>query len=50
MGILGLRPARVWVIETDAEEAVHRQFRKLAKTKGGFVHENSLRACVMEVY
>ncbi len=27
---------------TNAVEAVHRQFRKLTKTKGGFANENSL--------
>jgi putative transposase len=27
---------------TNAEEAVHRQFRKLTKTKGGFASENAL--------
>jgi putative transposase len=27
---------------TNAIEAVHRQFRKLTKTKGGFPNENSL--------
>ncbi len=27
---------------TNAVEAVHRQFRKLAKTKGDFPNENSL--------
>lgn len=30
------------VYTTKAVEAVHRQFRKLAKTKGGFANENSL--------
>jgi putative transposase len=27
---------------TNAVEAVHRQFRKLTKTKGGFASENAL--------
>lgn len=30
------------VYTTNAVEAVHRQFRKLTKTKGGFANENSL--------
>jgi len=30
------------VKDIDAVEAVHRQFRKLTKTKGGFANENSL--------
>lgn len=30
------------VYTTNAIEAVHRQFRKLTKTKGGFSNENSL--------
>ena len=30
------------IYTTNAVEAVHRQFRKLTKTKGGFVNENSL--------
>ena len=34
-----LRPA---IYTTNAVEAVHRQFRKLTKTKGGFANENSL--------
>jgi transposase-like protein len=29
-------------LSTNAVEAVHRQFRKLTKTKGGFANENSL--------
>jgi len=30
------------IYATNAVEAVHRQFRKLTKTKGGFPNENSL--------
>jgi len=30
------------IYATNAVEAVHRQFRKLTKTKGGFANENSL--------
>jgi transposase-like protein len=30
------------IYTTNAIEAVHRQFRKLAKTKGAFPNENSL--------
>ena len=30
------------IYTTNAVEAVHRQFRKLTKTKGGFSSENSL--------
>lgn len=30
------------IYTTNANEAVHRQFRKLTKTKGGFPNENSL--------
>jgi transposase-like protein len=30
------------IYTTNAIEAVHRQFRKLTKTKGGFTNENSL--------
>ena len=30
------------IYTTNAIEAVHRQFRKLTKTKGGFPNENSL--------
>jgi len=30
------------IYTTNAVEAVHRQFRKLTKTKGGFANENSL--------
>ena len=30
------------IYTTNAVEAVHRQFRKLTKTKGGFTNENSL--------
>ena len=43
------------IYTTNAIEAVHRQFRKLTKTKGGFPNENSLAAvcwdieCVKEV-
>lgn len=33
---------RTAIYTTNAVEAVHRQFRKLTKTKGGFVNENSL--------
>lgn len=30
------------IYTTNAVEAMHRQFRKLTKTKGGFANENSL--------
>ena len=30
------------IYTTNAVEAVHRQFRKLTKIKGGFANENSL--------
>ncbi|WP_417595180.1 transposase [Oceanospirillum sp.] len=30
------------IYTTNAVEAVHRQFRKLTKTKGGFANENAL--------
>ena len=30
------------IYTTNSIEAVHRQFRKLTKTKGGFPNENSL--------
>ncbi len=33
---------RTAIYTTNAIEAVHRQFRKLTKTKGGFANENSL--------
>lgn len=33
---------RKTIYTTNALEAVHRQFRKLTKTKGGFPNENSL--------
>ena len=33
---------RTAIYTTNAELAVHRQFRKLTKTKGGFANENSL--------
>ena len=33
---------RTPIYTTHAVEAVHRQFRKLTKTKGGFANENSL--------
>lgn len=33
---------RTAIYTTNAVEAVHRQFRKLTKTKGGFTNENSL--------
>jgi putative transposase len=33
---------RTSIYTTNAVEAVHRQFRKLTKTKGGFANENSL--------
>jgi len=33
---------RTSIYTTNAVEAVHRQFRKLTKTKGGFPNENSL--------
>lgn len=35
-------PIRKIIYTTNAVEAVHRQFRKLTKTKGGFPNENSL--------
>jgi putative transposase len=35
-------PIRRIIYTTNAVEAVHRQFRKLTKTKGGFPNENSL--------
>ena len=31
------------IYTTNSIEAVHRQFRKLTKTKGGFPNDNSLR-------
>jgi len=34
--------ARKAICTTNAVEAVHRQFRKLTKIKGGFANENSL--------
>lgn len=33
---------RTPIYKTNAVETVHRQFRKLTKTKGGFANENSL--------
>ncbi len=33
---------RTAICTTNAVEAVHRQFRKLTKTKSGFANENSL--------
>lgn len=33
---------RTTIYTTNAVEAVHRQFRKLTKTKGGFANENCL--------
>lgn len=33
---------RTPIYTTNSVEAVHRQFRKLTKTKGGFANENSL--------
>ena len=33
---------RIAIYTTNAVEALHRQFRKLTKTKGGFANENSL--------
>lgn len=33
---------RTTIYTTNAVEVVHRQFRKLTKTKGGFANENSL--------
>ena len=33
---------RATIYTTNAVEAVHRQFRKLTKTKGGFANENAL--------
>lgn len=35
-------PIRKVIYTTNAVEAVHRQFRKLTKTKGGFPNDNSL--------
>ena len=35
-------PIRKVIYTTNAVEAVHRQFRKLTKTKGAFPNENSL--------
>ena len=35
-------PIRKVIYTTNSIEAVHRQFRKLTKTKGGFPNENSL--------
>ena len=35
-------PIRRVIYTTNTIEAVHRQFRKLTKTKGGFPNENSL--------
>ena len=35
-------PIRKVIYTTNAVEAVHRQFRKLTKTKGAFLNENSL--------
>ncbi len=35
-------PIRKVIYTTNAVEAVHRQVRKLTKTKGGFPNENSL--------
>jgi transposase-like protein len=35
-------PIRKIIYTTNAVEAVHRQFRKLTKTKGAFPNENSL--------
>jgi len=36
------QPIRTIIYTTNAVEAVHRQFRKLTKTKGAFPNENSL--------
>ena len=35
-------PTRWSIYTTNSIEAVHRQFRKLTKTKGGFPNDNSL--------
>ena len=35
-------PIRRVIYTTNSIEAVHRQFRKLTKTKGGFPNDNSL--------
>ena len=35
-------PIRRVIYTTNSIEAIHRQFRKLTKTKGGFPNENSL--------
>jgi len=35
-------PNRKVIYTTNSIEAVHRQFRKLTKTKGGFPNDNSL--------
>nr|WP_274378408.1 transposase [Oceanospirillum linum] len=41
--IFGIRrQVRKAIYTTNAVEAVHRQFRKLTKTKGGFANENAL--------
>ena len=34
--------ADAYIYTTNAVEAIHRQFRKLTKTKGAFSNENSL--------
>ncbi|OOE38781.1 transposase, partial [Salinivibrio kushneri] len=43
-GVLFKYPEQVRkaIYTTNAVEAVHRQFRKLTKTKGGFANENAL--------
>jgi len=37
------------IYTTNAIEAVHRQFRKLTKTKGAFPNENSLLKLLMPI-
>lgn len=39
---MALKAVRKPIYTTNAVEAVHRQFRKLTKTKGAFPNENSL--------
>lgn len=39
---MSTKPFRKPIYTTNAVEAVHRQFRKLTKTKGAFPNENSL--------
>ena len=39
-------PIRKVIYTTNSIEAVHRQFRKLTKTKGGFPNDDSLLKCI----